>query len=159
MGAVGVDVEELAVPVDAVDGRPLERLRRRVERLEHAERRELDLRDGETVRPLGEEVDERLHLRQLRHGPSLSSGSRTGRPGSRGLLLRGDGLPDLAGLLEHPQQAVPVRGREGRDRTRPPRARIGRVDRIGLDSTCSVGDRWRMQMASTLSGRASANSA
>ena len=36
--AVDVEVEELAVPVDAVDRRPLERLRRRVERLEHAER-------------------------------------------------------------------------------------------------------------------------
>ena len=109
--------------VDAVDGRALERLRRRVERLEHAERRELDRRDGEAVRPLGEEVDERLHLRQLRHGAQSVIRSRRRTARTRGLLVGRDGLARpcrrRSSDAEHP---VPVGCREGRHRARRPRA-------------------------------------
>jgi hypothetical protein len=76
MGPVAVEVEELPVPVHPIDGRPLERLRGRVEGLEHTDRSQLDLRHGETGRPLAEEVDERLHLGQLGHAPILPNERR-----------------------------------------------------------------------------------
>ena len=47
----GVDVEELAVPGDVLDQRPLERRERRVEGLQRAERGDVDLDDGALVEP------------------------------------------------------------------------------------------------------------
>ena len=63
MQPVAVDVDELAVPRHPRHEQPLEGLRRRVVRLEHRERAELQPDDGQPVEPPVEEVDERLHLR------------------------------------------------------------------------------------------------
>ena len=66
-----LDVEELAVPGDVVDQRALERLHRRVERLQGAERDDVDPADGMTVEPALQIEGQRFHLGQLRHHPSM----------------------------------------------------------------------------------------
>ena len=66
--AGGLDVEELAVPGDVVDQRALERGQRRVEGLQRAERRDVDLGDGVAVEPAPQVEGQRFHLGQLGHG-------------------------------------------------------------------------------------------
>ena len=65
--AGGLDVEELAVPGDVVDQRALERGQRRVEGLQGAERRDVDLRDGVPVQPAPQIEGQGFHLGQLGH--------------------------------------------------------------------------------------------
>ena len=65
----GGDVEELAVPGDVVDQRALERLQRRVERLQRAERGDVDLDD----RAVGRAGPRRSRARASTSG---SSGTR-----------------------------------------------------------------------------------
>ena len=68
----GLDVEELAVPGDVVDQRALERLHRRVEGLQRAERHDVDPADGTAVEPA------------LR---SRASASTSGSSGTRSSML------------------------------------------------------------------------
>jgi hypothetical protein len=74
VGAGRVDVEELAVPGDAVDERTAERGDRRVVGLQAAERSDVDADDGAVAQPLGQVARQRLHLGQLGHGSSVPSG-------------------------------------------------------------------------------------
>ncbi len=74
---VAVDVDELAVPPDPGDHQAVEGLRGGGVGLEHGERSELDGGDGVVDDPLGQEVDERLDLGQLRHGLILPHPRRT----------------------------------------------------------------------------------
>jgi hypothetical protein len=85
--AGGVDVDELAVPGDAVDEAAGQGAQRRVEGLQGAERRDVDPGDGPVLEPAAQVERETFDLGQL--GPATSVGGP-------GLARFGPGRPGLA---------------------------------------------------------------
>ena len=67
VGTGSGEVEKLAVPPHLGDRPPGQRGQRRVEGLEHGERRRVGTGNGMTASPLTQEPGERFDLRQLRH--------------------------------------------------------------------------------------------
>ena len=114
----------------AVDRGPGERGRRRVEGLEHREGRQLDAGHGQPGGALGEEVDERLHLGQLRHVALMPPGRA--QIAEVGAWARSRARPRRACRRGEDLE----RGRSRRGRSRPaPRAARG---------CCGAGaPRWR----------------
>src|SRR5450631_667681 len=70
--ALGLDVDELAVPDDIADRQPDQRRGSRVVGLQNADRPQLDTDDRQAVGALAKEVDERLNLGKLGHSPILA---------------------------------------------------------------------------------------
>ena len=71
--AARVDVEELAVPRDVVDQRAVQRVQRRVEGLQRAERGQVDAADRAADQTTAQVLDEGFDLGQLGHLMSLGS--------------------------------------------------------------------------------------
>ena len=71
--ALDGDVQELAVPPGVGDLLVVQRGRRRVVGLEHADRGHVHPRDAVPDDPLTQVRGEGLHLRQFRHAPTLAS--------------------------------------------------------------------------------------
>jgi hypothetical protein len=100
--AVDVDVQPLAVAVDAGDAQAEQGGRRRVVGLEDADRPDVDPRDRAADQPLAQEAGERLDLGQFGHDltvapPPRRDHARQGRP--RRWPLRSCGWPDLPAVF------------------------------------------------------------
>ena len=116
VGAGDVDVEELAVPGDAVDHAAGQRGDGRVVGLQAAERGDVDAYDGAAFESTGQVVDERFDLGQLGHARHVTAVTHTPDPRLTPHARSPDPIdprPGTTGVARRPAPCHVVRRRPG----------------------------------------------